>query len=104
MRAYGVRVSSWWSYVQRVSRDASQQAIAERTGIGQSSVGRWKTSEPKPGNVRAFALSYGRPVLEAFVAAGFLNQREANLITPPLDLSGVDDDALLTEVRRRMKR
>lgn len=95
---------SWWSYVERVSRGASQQVIAERTGIGQSSVGRWKTSDPKPSNVRSFALAYDRPVLEAFVAAGFLNQREANLITPPLDLSGVDGDALLAEVRRRMKR
>lgn len=97
-------MSSWWSYVKRVSRDAPQQAIAERAGLSQSTINRWQSGEPKPGNVRSFALAYERPVLEAFIAAGFLTQQEANLITPPVDLTRLGDDQLIDEVRRRMKR
>jgi transcriptional regulator with XRE-family HTH domain len=95
---------SWWSYVQRVSREAPQHAIATRTGLSQSTINRWQSGEPKPGNVRAFAEAYERPVLEAFVEAGFLNQQQANLITPPMDLTRVSDDDLINEVKRRLKR
>lgn len=95
---------SWSSYVKRVSRDAPQSAIAKRAGISQSAVGRWKDSAPKPGNVRAFAVAYDRPVLEAFIEAGFLTQQDANLITPPIDLTRISDDELIEEVRRRVKR
>jgi hypothetical protein len=102
--AYGGAVSSWWSYVQRVSRGAPQGAIADRTGISQSSIGRWQSSEPKVSNVRAFAEAYDRPVLEAFVAAGWLTQKEANLIHAPIDLTKLTDDELLEEIRRRMRR
>ncbi|MEQ4209876.1 helix-turn-helix transcriptional regulator [Actinopolymorpha sp. B9G3] len=63
---------SWWNYVQRITRRSSQHEIARRLGISPSSVNRWKTSDPKPESVRALAVEYGRPVPEAFVAAGYM--------------------------------
>jgi hypothetical protein len=68
---YAIRMT-WWDYVQQVTGGASQAEIAHRLGISPSSVGRWKTSDPKPESVRTFAVEYRRPVAEAFVAAGYL--------------------------------
>jgi transcriptional regulator with XRE-family HTH domain len=64
--------SDWWSYVLRTSANGSPSEIARRIGVSQSSVWRWKESSPSVTGVRAFAQGYDRPVLEAFVAAGFL--------------------------------
>lgn len=62
----------WWDYVQRIAGQESQQEIARRLEMSPSSVNRWQSSAPKPESVRAFAVAYGRPVQEAFVAAGYM--------------------------------
>ncbi|MEQ4208863.1 helix-turn-helix transcriptional regulator [Actinopolymorpha sp. B9G3] len=67
---------AWWEYVQDVTGRASQQEIARRLGIASSSVNRWKSSDPRPETVRAFAVAFGRPVAEAFVAAGHLRPED----------------------------
>lgn len=103
IRAYSCCVS-WWEYVQRVSGGVAQGAIAERMGMSQSAVGRWQSSSPKPETVASFARVFSRPVVEAFVAAGFLTEEEAALREVPADLSQVDTELLLSEIRRRTMR
>lgn len=95
---------SWWSYVQRVTGDAQQKEIAEHSGVDQSTVSRWKNTgvAGKPERVRDFARAYGRPVLEAYIAAGFLTPEEAKArptIAPALD--ELSDEELLEELLRR---
>jgi transcriptional regulator with XRE-family HTH domain len=80
----------------------AQAAIGERMNMSQSAVGRWKSSSPKPETVAAFARAFDRPVLEAFVAAGFLTEEEARLTEIPADLATADNDQLLSEIRRRL--
>lgn len=94
---------TWWEYVQRIAETHSPSEISRRTGIGQSSIGRWDSSSPKPESVAAFARAYGRPVLEAFVRAGFLTEEEAQMTEVPSDLSKVELEDLLTEALRRVK-
>lgn len=94
---------TWWEYVQRIAGTASPSEISRRTGIGQSSIGRWGSSSPKPENVAVFARAYERPVLEAFVAAGFLTEEEAGTKEIPSDLTYVPGEALLAEMKRRLK-
>lgn len=94
---------TWWTYVQRVAGSASAREISRRTGIGQTSVNRWQTSSPKPESVVTFAETYGRPVLEAFVAAEFLTDEQAKVTTVKADLSEFSADELLEEIRRRIK-
>jgi len=96
---------NWWRYVERISAGDDQKAIAAKAGIDQSTVSRWKSSKSpgKAENVAAFARAYERPVVEAFVAAGFITGEEAGerpAAAPSLD--DLTDDELLAEVRRRM--
>jgi transcriptional regulator with XRE-family HTH domain len=96
----------WWDYVQQVAKGAKQADIAERAGVNQVTVSRWKkgAESARPENVAAFARAYGRPVLEAFVAAGFLTAEEADVRPDSvLAVSDLADDALIAEVARRLK-
>lgn len=96
---------TWWEYVQRVSRGATQVQIAQRTGIEQTSVSRWKrgTGGVRPDSVAAFARAYGRPVIEAYVAAGYLDEQDAaGHITLAADPAALRDEQLIAELERRL--
>lgn len=97
----------WWDYVQQVAKGAKQAEIAERAGVNQVTVSRWKkgAESARPENVAAFARAYGRPVLEAFVAAGFLTAEEADVRPEArLHAADLDDTALIDEIARRLRR
>lgn len=95
---------TWWEYVTRVAQGDTHDVIARSAGVTAPSVSRWRTFTPKPENVAAFARAYNRPVLEAFIAAGFLTADEAaQRPTAPPSLATLDDDELLEEIRRRMR-
>jgi len=92
---------TWWKYVQRVAGTSAPSEISRRTGIGQSSIGRWDSASPKPESVASFARAYGRPVLEAFIAAGYMAEDDAK-VTQVADASKLTNDELLAELRRRL--
>lgn len=94
---------TWLDYVKLWSGGASDTEIAKATGVAISTVGRWDRSEPKPAHVKAFALKYRRPVLEAFLAAGFLSEEQAGENVSSPDLRTLADEQLLREVQLRMK-
>lgn len=97
----------WWDYVQQVAKGAKQADIAERAGVNQVTVSRWKkgAESARPENVAAFARAYGRPVLEAFIAAGFLTAEEADARPDTtFTASDLDNAALLNEIARRLQR
>lgn len=100
----------WRDYVTRVIGEDRQVDVAQRTGIDQTTISRWLSHRPNeapprisPQSAAAFARGYGRPVLEAFVIAGFMTTEEAG-ITEPLtfDLSTVSNRDLAAEIRRRL--
>lgn len=97
---------SWWTYVVQTSGTESPKTMAAQTKIDGPNFSKWKAGQvPKPPMVAQFARSYGRPVLEAFVAAGFLTPQEAKqrpAAAPSLD--SLSDDELLAEVRSRLTR
>lgn len=95
----------WSDYLKAAAPGAQQRDIALAAGVDQATVSRWQRSgaPPRPENVAAFARAYRRPVLEAFVAAGFLTKNEARERPrgrPRLDL--IDDGELLAELARRL--
>lgn len=104
MNASTVGRVTWWDYVTGAAGGDDQATIARKSGVGQSMVSRWRTSVPRPENAAAFARAYGRPVLEAFIAAGFLTPEEAGeKPSAPPSLASLSDEDLLDAVRARMK-
>lgn len=95
---------AWWAYVQKRAKGESNSRIAQAVGVTPSSVSRWGSgSMPDPAQAAAFARAYGRPVLEAFAAAGFLTPQEARerpSTSPSVD--DLTDEELLDEIRKRM--
>lgn len=99
----------WSTYVRRVVGTERQTEVARRTGIDQTTISRWLNPDGKGSqrissqSVAKFARGYERPVLEAFVVAGFLTAEEAGVTTSePPDLAQVDDATLVAEVQRRL--
>lgn len=92
----------WMDYVTEVAKGETQASIGLRIGVSGATVSRWGTFAPKPETVVAFARAYGRPVLEAFIAAGFLTAEDAGErpIGRP-DISQFDLDELLAEIRKK---
>lgn len=98
---------SWWTYVQRVAPNAPQAEIAAAAGVTASTVSRWGSGKQgvDAKAVITFARGYGRPVLEALVAAGLLTPAEAKerpTAAPSID--SLTDEQLLDEIRRRLDR
>lgn len=99
---------SWWRYVESVTHDGPT-SIASKVGVSGPSVSRWNgtTKRPDPAVVAAFARAYDRPVLEAFIAAGFLTAAEAGekpaAPAAKVSLTAIDDDDLVNEVARRIR-
>lgn len=98
----------WTNYVKSVIEPGERQIdIAARTGIDQTTISRWLSSEQKsitPRSVALFARGYEKSVLEAFVYAGFLTEREAGLkISDVVDPHQLSNTALLREVERRLR-
>lgn len=100
--------TSWPQYVAYWIEDGERQVdVADRTGIDQTTISRWLAGERRSitsQSVAKFARGYNRPVLEAFVAAGFLSESEAGLQTSDMpDWRKVSDAQLLAELQRRMR-
>lgn len=96
---------NWWNYVQEHTGGDTQEKIARRVDISTPSVGRWQRGTPKPENVAAFARAYDRPVLEAFIAAGFLTEEEAKariVIDKTVSPQSFSNEQLVNEIRRRL--
>jgi hypothetical protein len=100
---------SWREYVSQIVGPDRQVDIAHRTGIDQGTISRWMrddhdASAVSSRSVRLFALGYGRPVLEAFVVAGFLTAEEAGIKQPTrVGWEDITNEALADEVRRRLE-
>lgn len=106
MRTQYHYVMNWWAYVERVASGDSQATIAAAARVSPPTVSRWSTQKQgvDPQNVATFARSYGRPVLEALVAAGFLTAEEAEeRPTAAPSLGALTDDELLAEIKIRME-
>lgn len=84
----------WREYVAFVSDNGTPTEIANRVADAgrdwdRSNVYRVlsKGQAPSPGSVAAFAVAYGRNVLEAFIAAGYL---ELDDVLNGLDRASLD--------------
>jgi hypothetical protein len=97
----------WHTYVRSLMGADSQSEAARKTGVGQTTIGRWvhpdSSHERRSSQaVIAFARGYGRPPTEALVVAGFLTPQEGGY-TGSIELEQVSTEALLDELRHRVQ-
>lgn len=99
--------AEWGNWVGRhLSQKGWRPADASRaSGVSASIISRWLDGQMDPGveNLRKFAEAVDVPILEAFVAAGYLTAEEAGQppapAADPADLNTMD---LLEEIRTRI--
>lgn len=99
-------MSIWWDYITRISGTGQQKRMSDDTGISQTAFSRWKKEQNKPEapHVIAFARAYGRPPVEALVAAGILDAGDAaDVIEVHTGLTALTDAELITEIQQRME-
>jgi len=96
---------TWPEYVRRISGRATQAQIAERIGIGRLSVCNWLhgKTRPKAETVITVARAFGRPPVEALLAAGYLRADE---IDRPVEVRvsprHLPTEEIAAEVHRRL--
>ncbi len=96
---------SWSEFLTRHAKGVSQGEIAKAAGVAPPTVSRWLSGKQGVNAMQAAAVARAlkAPVLEAFVAAGFLTEMEARVrpaAAPNYDL--LTNDELLELVRSRM--
>jgi hypothetical protein len=81
-------------------------AISRAAEVDAGNVSRWKTGKVKPSaeSVVKIARTWGKPPVEALVAAGYLSPTEAaEVIEVHTGLAPLTDAELLAEVQQRME-
>lgn len=104
-----MRRMNWSKYVKQTIGNDRQVDVARKTGIDQTTISRWlnpdesTTRRISSAAVSAFARGYNRPVLEAFVVAGFLTSAEAGVtVVETTNLADIPSDELIAEINRRL--
>lgn len=68
-------VSGWSAFVRESIGDLPNKVVAERIGVSPSTVGNWVRgdhfNQPDGTSVVRFARTFGRPLPDALVAAGY---------------------------------
>jgi len=101
--------SGWAEYVQ-THLDAlgwSNATLAAAAGLDRSLIGRWLNEGKLPSieSVRAVSRAFHRDIREGLIAAGYFTEDEMKVKAAQApDIRLLDDDTLLDEVKRRMKR
>jgi transcriptional regulator with XRE-family HTH domain len=99
---------SFWEYVTRIAGDRQNREIAQSIGVDASAISRWRAGEqPRVKTVIAFARGYGRPAVEALIAAGYLEMADAFSaveVGKGMGLSEISDEDLWAELQRRWKK
>jgi transcriptional regulator with XRE-family HTH domain len=97
-------IKDWPTYVRRIAAGLTHAQIAAKVGnVSMSNIGRWLRGEhlqPGADQVIAFARAFDRPIMEALLAAGYVDVSDAvePVRTP---LSRYSSLELLDELRRR---
>lgn len=97
---------TWSEYVRATIGSDQQVEAARKTSVNQTTISRWLNGGQAGAvdNVAAFARGYRRPVLEAFLAAGFLSPEEAGATVTITRLEHPDDETLIALLAERLRR
>jgi transcriptional regulator with XRE-family HTH domain len=100
-----VNEPGWWAYFKATAGTEDGATIAVAAGVTPPQVSRWKSQKNRPDADRMtrFARHYGRPPVEALVAAGYLTADEAaEVITITTAADALSDEELVDEIADRL--
>lgn len=97
---------TWSEYVRATIGSDQQVQAAKKAGVNQTTMSRWLNGGQAGAaeNIAGFARGYSRPVLEAFLAAGFLTPEEASARVTITRYEQPDDDTLIALLTERLRR
>ncbi len=99
-------MSDWWDFVSRYmrQREMTRDQVAERGGFNKSRMTEWsRGASVTPKLARDTALAMNAPVLDAFVAAGYLEPEDAQAEIIERPASSLSDEELINAVTDRVK-
>ncbi|WNM74604.1 immunity repressor [Mycobacterium Phage Radiance] len=85
--------------------ETTAAAVADKAGINKATISKWRGgSQPRPSDLRMVANALGAPVLEAFLAAGYLKPGDTKkIVQVDRPLNKRTDEELVKEVTRRLQ-
>lgn len=103
MLARMTRFSEWFDTLARDRGFETDASVARTLGIQQSVIKRWREgSAPSVDNLRKVSHRLSVPMQQAMIAAGYLTEDEAAVVTIPADPSTLTNDQLMAELARRV--
>jgi transcriptional regulator with XRE-family HTH domain len=99
-------MTDWWDFVSRYLelRDTNAAQVAKKAGYDKAQLSKWRQgASVSPKLARDTALALNAPVLDAFIAAGYLRPEDTTAEVIERPVSELGDEELLAEVRQRMK-
>lgn len=90
------------AYLDRATGGKSLRSIAAEVGMEQSTLSRQLSGEVKVQTVVEICRAFKLPMVEAFVAAGFITQDEAGSMEVESALRAATDRQLIMELLRRV--
>lgn len=99
-------MTDWWAFVSRYMalRKMNSTQVAERAGFNKSRMTDWSDGKAvSPKLARDTAKALNAPVLDAFVAAGYLEPEDTNAEVIEKPASSLSDDELLIAIDNRVK-
>lgn len=89
-------------HLTAITNGASWRAMATQAGLEPSTLKRQLDGEPKVQTVVAICRAYGRPILPALVAAGFITEEEAFGMAVGAQLKLATEQQLVEEMLSRV--
>lgn len=95
-------MSDFETYIKAATGESSLYAIEQKTGMARATLARKLKGRPTVETVVAICRAYRVNFLEAFVAAGFIRDDEADTIAGEAALRSATDRQLAEEILRRV--
>lgn len=96
-------MNRWYEYVIRTAGTERQTHIEAKSGIGQSTLSKWKSgTQPTAAQAAKFALAYDDNPVAAFVAAGWITWEEAGLPPRTQPVEHLSNQDLIRELAYRL--
>lgn len=96
-------MGAWEVYAHRITGGLSQREVGERIGHSHATARRWMSDGATPGQVIALAVAFDADVIEALVAAGWLDAGEVAGLNIDSALQALSSVKLTAELYRRAK-